>query len=78
MLDYINTNTFRDLGNFIIWNRNYNPFTSNILKQNSIIWLVESSGTTVYSVGASYDNSQFNVNVTTDLEIGYAIHLLKD
>jgi len=38
MLDYINTNSFRDLGHFVLWFRGDRPFTPNILKQNCIIW----------------------------------------
>ncbi len=38
MLDYINTNAFRDLGHFVLWYRGDRPFNMNILNQNCIIW----------------------------------------
>ena len=38
MLDYINTNTFRDLSDFVIMLNNNKPFTFDILKQNAIIF----------------------------------------
>jgi hypothetical protein len=38
MIDYINTNKFRDISDFVLWDKDYKPFTTNILKQDAIIW----------------------------------------
>jgi len=38
MIDYINPNTFRDLGDFVIMLNDNKPFTTDILKQDGIIY----------------------------------------
>ena len=38
MLDYINTNTFRDFADYVMWSADIKPFTTNILKQDAIIY----------------------------------------
>jgi len=38
MIDYINSNNFRDISDFVLWDNNYKPFTFDILKKNAIIW----------------------------------------
>ena len=38
MIDYINTNTFRDFADFVIMPNNNKNFTSEILKRNAIIY----------------------------------------
>jgi len=38
MLDFVNTNTFRDFAEYVIMPNSGRPFVSNILKQNAIIY----------------------------------------
>ena len=38
MIDYINSNRFRDIAGFVLWSREYKPFTLEILKKDAIIW----------------------------------------
>jgi len=38
MIDYINTNTFRDFADYVIMPNNNKPFVIDILKQNAIIY----------------------------------------
>jgi hypothetical protein len=38
MLDFVNTNTFRDFADFVIMPHSNRPFVPNILKQNAVIY----------------------------------------